>query len=134
MSRVYSAVGRRKSSVAVAVLRDGVGREGLRVNGKPLEKYFTRKELQEEMLKPLKIAQEKYAEGELAISITVKGGGQRGQSGASKLAIARVLCEVDPSLRTTLRDSGCLTRDSRSKERKKYGLKKARKAPQFSKR
>lgn len=133
MSRAYTAVGRRKRSIAVATLKDGQAGE-IQVNGVPISAYFPREALAEHVLEPLRVGQEKYAEGEISVTIKVRGGGMTGQAGAARLAIARVLSQVDPTLRQPLRGGGFLTRDPREKERKKYGLKRARKAPQFSKR
>ena len=134
VSRAYTSVGRRKRSIAVATLKDQANGGDILINGMAIATYFPRATLVDHVLAPLKVGEEKYAEGEISVSITVKGGGMSGQAGAARLAIARVLCNVDPTLRPALRKGGYLTRDPREKERKKYGLKRARKAPQFSKR
>ena len=128
-------MGRRKRSVAVAVLIEGEGKGEIRINAKSMEDHFQLAALRGTALSPLAIAREKYLEGEMdGWALKVKGGGISSQAGAVSLAIARTLVKVDPTLRPALRKAGLLTRDPREKERRKYGLKKARKAPQFSKR
>lgn len=123
------AIGRRKE--AVAQVRVGKGTGKIVVNGKPYEGYFTVEELQWTVLGPLKAAAQ---DANLDVSVLVKGGGIRGQAEATRLGIARALTEMSDALRPTMRKMGYLTRDARVKERKKYGLKSARRAPQFSKR
>lgn len=124
-----SAVGRRKEAVARVRLYPGKGQ--IIVNGKDFKEYFTNSADQENIFAPLKIlGQEKKFD----VSAIVKGGGKSGQLDAIKHGISRALVKYDEGNRTTLKKSGFLTRDPRAKERKKYGLKRARKAPQFSKR
>jgi small subunit ribosomal protein S9 len=126
------SVGRRKSSVAqIRLISGGSGK--ISVNGKILEEYFQYiPTYLDTALQPLKLI---GGENNFDILVSVKGGGLSGQSEAIKLGIARALCTVIPeNQQTLLRSLGLLTRDPRVKERRKYGLKKARKAPQFSKR
>lgn len=125
------SVGKRKSAIArVRVLHDKVNDTKITINGKDYKEYFNYFEWQDLLLKPLKaVGKEK-----IAISVMVKGGGSRGQLDAIKHGIARALLIMDENFRATLRKEGLLTRDSRIKERKKPGLKKARRAPQWSKR
>ena len=125
----YSATGKRKSSVARVILRPGSGT--IEVNKRTLEEYFPRSYLQSVAKQPL--AQTGY-EGNVDVRIRVHGGGISGQAAAVRHGIARALTEVDPALRPELKRRGMLTRDARVKERRKAGLKKARKRPQFSKR
>ena len=127
---VYTATGRRKRSVAKVTLVPGKG--NITVNGKDVKDYMPYETLVMDLVQPLELAdsKEKYD-----INIVVKGGGFSGQTGAIRLGIARALLEVDSEgYRPTLKGAGMVTRDARIKERKKYGLKKARRAPQFSKR
>ena len=121
--------GRRKEAIARARLRPGTG--VLTINGRPFESYFTTPAHRMEALEPLRIleATERYD-----VDATIIGGGISGQAGALRLALARSLAEADPESRAALKKAGLLTRDARKKESKKYGLKKARKAPQFTKR
>ncbi|HEU4658342.1 MAG TPA: 30S ribosomal protein S9 [Gaiellaceae bacterium] len=125
----YLGTGKRKTSVARVILRPGSGATW--VNGKQLEEYFPR--LVHRMLAtaPLKTA---GLEGQYDLRVRVHGGGPSGQAGAVRHGIARALVEVNPDLRAPLKRAGYLTRDARQVERKKAGLHKARKAPQFSKR
>ncbi|MCP4538590.1 MAG: 30S ribosomal protein S9 [Chloroflexi bacterium] len=126
----YEAVGRRKR--ATARVRLFLGGEGtIVINDKPLEEYFPRGSDVLSLTGPLTATAN---ENRFNISIKVKGGGMTGQSGASRMGIARALLKVDPDLRPILRKGGFLTRDAREKERKKPGLKRARKAPQYTKR
>jgi len=125
----YYGTGRRKSSVARVRLIPGKG--NVTVNKKPLDDYFGMEILKREVVRPFEIA---GAEGKFDVIATVKGGGFTGQAGALRHGIARALVRADLELRAPLKKAGFLTRDSRMKERKKYGLKKARKASQFSKR
>ena len=126
---VFQGTGRRKESIARVRLTAGKG--NIVVNGKPLDEYFGTEILKVIVKQPLVVTNtlDKYD-----IICTVKGGGFTGQAGAIRHGIARALLEVNAEFRTVLKSNGFLTRDSRMKERKKYGLKKARKAPQFSKR
>jgi small subunit ribosomal protein S9 len=125
----YSATGKRKSSIARVILRPGGGT--IEVNKRTLEEYFPRSYLQSVVTQPL--AQTGY-EGNVDVRVRVHGGGVSGQAAAVRHGIARALVDVDPALRPELKRRGMLTRDARVKERRKAGLKKARKRPQFSKR
>ena len=126
----YEGLGRRKEATArVRLFPAGEG--GHVVNGRPMEEYFTRPIDQLSVNQPLKVTS---TDGRFQISVKVSGGGVTGQAHAVKLGVARALLKVDPDLRKTLREHGLLTRDPRAKERKKPGLKRARKAPQYTKR
>jgi small subunit ribosomal protein S9 len=125
----YQGTGKRKTSVARVILRPGDG--GTWVNGRTLEEYFPRAYLQSVAKQAL--ASSGY-EGNVDVRVRVHGGGISGQAAAVRHGIARALCDVDPALRPELKRRGMLTRDARVKERRKAGLKKARKKPQFSKR
>jgi small subunit ribosomal protein S9 len=125
----YAATGKRKSSVARVILRPGSG--AIEVNRRSLEEYFPRSYLQSLAKQPL--TQTGY-EANVDVRVRVHGGGISGQAAAVRHGIARALTEVDPALRPELKRRGMLTRDARVKERRKAGLKKARKRPQFSKR
>ena len=126
----YYGTGRRKSSVARVRLVPGKG--NVTVNGKSLDDYLALEIVKREVKRPFEIA---GCEGQFDVIATVTGGGYTGQAGALRHGIARALCEVDAeAYRPALKAAGFLTRDPRMKERKKYGLKKARKASQFSKR
>ncbi|TAN32987.1 30S ribosomal protein S9 [Patescibacteria group bacterium] len=128
-SETAVAVGRRKS--AAARVRLSLGKGDVAINGKPLEIYFPEYEQRELVVAPLgAVAKEKNFD----VSVKVKGGGKRGQAVAVQLGIARALLKWDEQLRKTLKTNGYLTRDPRVKERKKFGLKKARRAPQWAKR
>jgi small subunit ribosomal protein S9 len=126
----YEAVGRRKAATARVRLFPG-GEGSILVNDRPLEEYFVRGADGIYLREPL---QATATEQRFNISVKVKGGGITGQAGAVRLGIARALLKVDPDLRPILRKGGFLTRDARVKERKKPGLKRARKAPQYTKR
>jgi small subunit ribosomal protein S9 len=121
--------GRRKSAVARVRLRPGTGK--ITINKRDIEDYFGSKTHRMIVVEPLKLTEtlETYD-----VDVTMDGGGVSGQAGALRMGIARSLVEVDPELRPVLKRAGFLTRDAREKESKKYGLKKARKAPQYSKR
>jgi small subunit ribosomal protein S9 len=121
--------GRRKAAVARVRLRPGGG--AVTVNKRPIEDYFPSATHRMIITEPLRLVER--AE-EFDIDATMGGGGVSGQAGALRLGIARALIELDPELRAALKKAGFLTRDAREKESKKYGLKKARKAPQYSKR
>ncbi|MBE6031534.1 MAG: 30S ribosomal protein S9 [Firmicutes bacterium] len=127
----YAATGRRKSSVARVRLIPGTG--NITINKKSLDDYFGGKEIvKREVKRPFEIA---GCEGKFDVIATVNGGGFTGQAGALRHGISRALCVADKeAYRGLLKKAGFLTRDSRMKERKKYGLKKARRASQFSKR
>lgn len=127
---MYQATGRRKSSIARVRLLPGTGR--IVVNKKDLEDYFGLEVLKNEVKRPFEIT---GTTGKYDVIALVNGGGTTGQAGALRHGISRALCEVDAeAYRPTLKAAGFLTRDPRMKERKKYGLKKARRASQFSKR
>jgi len=128
-SRYYYGTGRRKTSVARVRLYPGTGE--MVVNDKPMEEYFVRKVDRINVREPLRASgmQEQFN-----VMVKVEGGGVSGQAGAVRHGIARALLEADPELRPVLRKGGFLTRDPRQKERKKPGLKRARKAPQYTKR
>jgi len=121
--------GRRKEAVARVRVIPGTGR--IELNGRPLEEYFATRAHRMIVTEPLRIAGK---EKELDVVARLSGGGVSGQAGALRHGIARALIELDPELRPALKSEGMLTRDAREKERRKYGLKKARKAPQYSKR
>lgn len=125
----YSGTGRRKRSVARVRLLPGTG--NFILNGKGLEEYFPRRTSQISILKPLSSV---AMHDKFDIYAILEGGGTTGQAGALRLGIARALIESNPEFRLELKRQGFLTRDPRMVERKKYGLKKARKKPQFSKR
>jgi small subunit ribosomal protein S9 len=125
----YEGTGKRKTSVARVILRPGDGATW--VNGRPLESYFPREAHRSTATAPLRVA---GVEGRFDIRARIHGGGPSGQAGALRHGIARALVEADPELRGVLKREGFLTRDARIVERKKAGLHKARKAPQFSKR
>ncbi len=126
---IYSATGRRKESVAQIRLKPGSGK--INVNGKEVNAYLCRANIVTLALKPIEVTE---LGGRLDIECICRGGGLTGQAGAISLAIARALILYDGELRTLLKRNGLLTRDSRMVERKKYGLVKARKRYQFSKR
>ena len=121
--------GRRKRAVARASLRPGTGQ--FTINGKSLEAYFPTAASQMVVAEPMVVTETRES---YDVSATIQGGGSSGQAGALRMAIARSLVELDPEMRNDLKSAGLLTRDPRKKESKKYGLKKARKAPQFTKR
>ena len=121
--------GRRKESVARARLRPGQGT--ITVNGRSFENYFPTAMQRMTVVEALRVTETLEA---YDVDATIFGGGVAGQAGALRMAIARSLVELDPESRPALKKAGLLTRDSRKKESKKYGLKKARKAPQFTKR
>ncbi|ADG04964.1 30S ribosomal protein S9 [Kyrpidia spormannii] len=125
----YWGTGRRKESVARVRLYPGDGQ--ILINRRPLEEYFGLETLKLMVKQPLILTD---SLNRYDVHVNVKGGGISGQAGAIRHGIARALLKVDPDLRTPLKRAGLLTRDPRMKERKKYGLKKARRAPQFSKR
>ncbi|KGX90355.1 30S ribosomal protein S9 [Pontibacillus halophilus JSM 076056 = DSM 19796] len=125
----YNGTGRRKTSTARVRLVPGTGK--VTVNKVDAEQYFPYETLRVILKQPLAITE---TEGNYDVLVNVHGGGFTGQAGAIRHGIARALLEADPEYRTPLKRAGLLTRDARAKERKKYGLKKARRAPQFSKR
>ena len=125
----YQGTGRRKTSVARVRLVAGDGE--VVVNGRSLEEHFGNAVSLPELLMPFRVTN---TEGRFNAMVKVEGGGSQGQAGAIRHGIARALLEADPEARLQLRQAGFLTRDPRMKERKKYGLKRARKAPQYTKR
>ncbi len=124
----YSAVGRRKKAIARVRLVPGEGK--VVVNRRDIDDYFGLETLKMTIRQPLVLT----ATNNFDILVNVNGGGIAGQAGAIRHGISRALCKANPELRETLKKNGFLTRDPRMKERKKYGLKAARRAPQFSKR
>jgi len=129
MSDTYYSTGRRKTSTARVFLRKGKG--DIIVNKRPLDSYFGRETARMIVRQPLEKTE---MADSFDISVTVKGGGMSGQAGAIRHGITRALIEYDSELRSPLRRAGFVTRDARQVERKKVGLHKARRAPQFSKR
>ena len=136
MAKVYTATGKRKGSIARVTLTNGTGK--ITVNGRDVREYFPFETLVMDLEQPLELTNTK---GLFDVECKVQGGGFRGQSGAIRLGITKALLVYDSatkdsenSLRKPLKVNGMITRDARVKERKKYGLKKARRAPQFSKR
>lgn len=125
----YYGTGRRKSSAARVFLRPGSGE--IKVNNRPLDEYFGRDTARMVVRQPLELVD---MEAKFDLHITVEGGGTTGQAGAIRLGITRALMQYDEALRGDLRQAGYVTRDARRVERKKIGLRKARKRPQFSKR
>jgi small subunit ribosomal protein S9 len=126
---LIQATGRRKAAVARVRLRPGSG--VITVNARPVDEYFPSATHRMVLTEPLRLVEKLE---EFDIDTTMCGGGVSGQAGALRLGIARALAELEPDLRAPLKRAGFLTRDAREKESKKYGLKKARKAPQYSKR
>ncbi|NOZ49579.1 MAG: 30S ribosomal protein S9 [Chloroflexi bacterium] len=127
----YEAVGRRKEASARVRLYPAGESPEIVVNGKPMAEYFPRMKDQLRLVEPLHVVE---AENQFNVSVLVNGGGITGQSDAVRLGIARALILSDDQLRAPLKKGGFLTRDARAKERKKPGLKRARKAPQYTKR
>ena len=125
----YLGTGRRKSSVARVYLRAGKG--NITINGRTFEDYIPSAAIRLDVLQPLELTE---STDKFDIIVNVFGGGLTGQAGAIRLGITRALMEVNPEYRAVLKPAGLVTRDPRAKERKKYGLKKARKSSQFSKR
>ncbi len=123
------ATGRRKEAVARVRVVPGSG--NFEVNGKPIEEYFPTRAHRMVVSSPLRLV---GRDKDFDVIARIEGGGVAGQAGALRHGISRALLEIDPELRGILKKEGYLTRDSREKERRKYGLKKARKAPQYSKR
>ena len=128
---LVQTTGRRKGAVARVRLRPVTGDPTVTVNGRAVNDYFPSESHRLVFLEPLRVT---GTEGAYDIDATLHGGGVAGQAGALRLGIARALVELDPETRPALKSAGLLTRDARAKESKKYGLKKARKAPQYSKR
>ena len=128
-TKEYYATGKRKEAIARTWLRPGVGQ--IIINGRPIERYFSRETAKMVVLQPLELTD---TVGKFDILVNVTGGGLSGQAGAIKHGISKALLEYDPLLRPVLKKAGFITRDSRIKERKKYGLKGARARFQYSKR
>ncbi len=128
-TETYYGTGRRKSSTARVYLRPGKGE--ITVNKRPLDTFFGRKTARMIVKQPLEVAN---LESNCDITVSVKGGGTTGQAGAIRHGLTRALLEYDENLRVSLRQAGFVTRDAREVERKKVGLRKARRATQFSKR
>ena len=126
---LVQSTGRRKEAVARVRLRTGEVK--ITINGRTVEDFFPNPTHRMILSEPLRLTQ---TEEVYDVDVTIHGGGVTGQAGAVRLGIARALVELDPETRTPLKRAGFLTRDDRKKESKKYGLKKARKAPQYSKR
>ena len=129
MTNYSYGTGRRKTSTARVFVSKGSGQ--ISVNAKSLEDFFGRETSRMVVRQPLEVAQ---LTDSVDLKVTVKGGGSSGQAGAIRHGIARALVDFNESLHSTMRDSGFLTRDARAVERKKAGLRKARKSPQYSKR
>ena len=127
--KYYEGIGRRKTSSARVRITPGSG--NIVVNGKPGDEYFTRMGDMDIIIDPMKAVE---MESKLDVSVHVKGGGVTGQTGAVMHGVARALIKMEPELRPIMRSGGFLTRDPRMKERKKPGLKRARKAPTYTKR
>lgn len=127
--KYFEGVGRRKTSIARVRLEKG--NQDFVINGKSWEKYFTTEELRQNIVAPLEVT---GYEGKFGLSVKVKGGGISSQSDAVRHGIARALILIDPELRKKLKKAGYLKRDPRMRERKKFGLKRARRAPQWKKR
>ena len=127
--KVFTATGRRKTSVARVSLKPGKGR--ITINAKSLQEYFGRETARMIVLQPFDVTQ---TSGNFDIDVNVAGGGNSGQAGAIRHGITRALMQINPELRSPLKKAGFVTRDPRAVERKKYGHHKARKRPQYSKR
>ncbi len=125
----YSATGRRKASTARVFIRRGTG--AITINSKPIDDFFGRKTARMIVRQPLELTQ---LEGQFDVVVNVSGGGTTGQAGAIRHGLTRALMAYDETLRPSLRKAGYVTRDAREVERKKVGLRKARRATQFSKR
>lgn len=125
----YFGTGRRKSSVARVILEAGTGK--ITINNRSFEDYIPSAATRLDVLQPLTLTENTT---KFDVTVNVYGGGITGQAGAIRHGITRALLEVNPDLRAVLKPAGLITRDPRAKERKKYGLKAARRAPQFSKR
>lgn len=129
MAQAQIVTGRRKEAIARVRLVPGTG--NFQLNGRSLEEFFPARAHRMIVSSPLRTT---GRDKDFDVVARIEGGGVSGQAGALRLGIARALMELDPELRATLKKEGYLTRDAREKERRKYGLKKARKAPQYSKR
>lgn len=129
MNKFYNGTGRRKSSVARVRITSGTGK--ITINKVDVREYLPSEMLIIDMMQPLTLTE---TEEKFDIFVNVRGGGYSGQAGAIRLGITKALLAADADFRKTLKENGMITRDARVKERKKYGLKAARRAPQFSKR
>jgi small subunit ribosomal protein S9 len=130
--KVYAGVGKRKTSIARVFVSDAAGENSsIVVNNRALDDYFKRPTSRMVVEQPFALTQ---TLGQYSVRVNVVGGGLSGQAGAIRHGITRALLEINPDFRTVLKSAGLITRDSRIKERKKYGLKAARRAPQFTKR
>ena len=129
MADKFYGTGRRKKSIARVYVAAGTGK--ITINKKDMDDYFSMETLKMIVRAPFEVID---GTGKYDVTVTVRGGGFTGQAGAIRHGIARALVKMDPELRPAIKKAGYLTRDPRMKERKKYGLKKARRAPQFSKR
>ncbi|HWP23964.1 MAG TPA: 30S ribosomal protein S9 [Candidatus Binatia bacterium] len=127
--KVFTATGRRKTSVARVFLKPGTG--NITINQRPLQEYFGRETARMIVLQPFQVTQ---TAGSYDLEVNVVGGGNSGQAGAIRHGITRALMQVNPDFRSPLKKAGFVTRDPRAVERKKYGRHKARKRPQYSKR
>ena len=127
--KVFTATGRRKTSVARVYLKEGTG--NVSINDRALEEYFGRETARMIVLQPFRVTQ---TVGNYDAEVNVQGGGMSGQAGAIRHGITRALMEANPDFRSPLKKAGFVTRDPRAVERKKYGRHKARKRPQYSKR
>ncbi|MCB0167828.1 MAG: 30S ribosomal protein S9 [Anaerolineae bacterium] len=130
-TQYYEGLGRRKEATARVRLHTGGTGNKFVVNDKPMTDYFSRELDRVMLVKPLEVT---GTNGRFDVTVKVNGGGVTGQTDAIRLAMARALLKADPEYRKKLRENGLLTRDARAKERKKPGLKRARKAPQYTKR
>jgi small subunit ribosomal protein S9 len=125
----FWGTGRRKTAVARVRIRPGTG--AMKINERDMEEYFTREGHQARVREPLRVT---HNQGRYDVFVNVKGGGITGQTDAVRLGLSRALLKADSALRAVLKEQGMLTRDARKVERKKYGLRGARRAPQYSKR
>ena len=131
---IINAVGRRKAAIARVYLKKASGAVEIKINGRTLDEYFPIKDIAQKVLDPIQTAKEVDSTVEYSIHATVNGGGLKGQAEALRMAISRALCKVNIDNRKPLKDKKFLTRDAREVERKKFGLRKARRSSQFSKR
>ncbi len=127
---MINAIGRRKAAVARVYLKKGTTNE-VEINGRPLNEYFPIKDIAQKVMDPIQTI---GSEQSYSIKAVVDGGGLKGQAEAIRMAISRALCKIDMEFRPALKEKKFLTRDAREVERKKFGLRKARKSTQFSKR
>jgi small subunit ribosomal protein S9 len=125
----FWGTGRRKTAIARVRIRPGTG--AMKINERDMEEYFTREDHQARVREPLRVT---HNQGRYDVFVNVQGGGITGQTDAVRLGLSRALLKADSALRAVLKEQGMLTRDARKVERKKYGLRGARRAPQYSKR